>query len=46
MPRRGQNFTEIPQDMDAINLFFTKIKSLPANKVLLHWENRPCRQDK
>lgn len=36
-----KNFTKIPQDMDAINLFFTKVKSLPANKVLLHWENRP-----
>ncbi|WP_019804457.1 ATP-binding cassette domain-containing protein, partial [Streptococcus mutans] len=39
--KEAKNFTEIPQDMDAINLFFTKIKSLPANKVLLHWENRP-----
>ena len=36
--KEAKNFTEIPQDMDAINLFFTKIKSLPANAVELCWQ--------
>lgn len=38
--KEAENFTEIPQDMEASNLFFSEIKPLPKNKVLLHWENQ------
>lgn len=38
--KEAENFTEIPQDMDAINLFFSEINSLPSNKILLHWESK------
>lgn len=38
--KEAENFTEIPQDMDAINLFFSEITPLPPNKVLLHWEQK------
>lgn len=36
--KEAENFTEIPQDMDAIHLFFSEVKPLPANKRLLFWE--------
>lgn len=38
--KEAENFTEIPQDMDAIKLFFSDIRPLPANKVLLKWEEK------
>lgn len=34
------HFTEIPQDMDAINLFFSEVIPPPAKKILLSWEKR------
>ncbi|TCD46250.1 ABC transporter ATP-binding protein [Streptococcus sp. X16XC17] len=37
LEQEAENFTEIPQDMDAIKLFFSDIIPLPASKVLLHW---------
>lgn len=33
-------FTEIPQNMDAIHLFFSEITPPPAQKILLSWEKR------
>lgn len=38
--KESEQFTEIPQDMDAINLFFSDIQALPASKVVLFWENK------
>lgn len=38
--REAKNFTEIPQDMDTINLFFSEITPLSSNKVMLHWESK------
>lgn len=39
--KEAENFHEIPQDMEAINLFFSHIKPLPVSKVLLRWEQHP-----
>ncbi|MGT2906558.1 ATP-binding cassette domain-containing protein [Streptococcus dentiloxodontae] len=39
--KEAENFTEIPQDMDAIKIFFSDIRPLPVSKILLCWENRP-----
>ena len=38
LKKEAENLTEIPQDMDAIQLFFSEIKPLPASKILLSWE--------
>lgn len=38
--REAENFTEIPQDMDAIHLFFSQIEPLAANKRVLTWEDK------
>ncbi|MFV8210949.1 ATP-binding cassette domain-containing protein [Streptococcus pluranimalium] len=38
--KEAENFTEIPQDMDAINLFFSEIIPLPAKKIVLNWEKK------
>lgn len=38
--KEAENFTEIPQDMDAINLFFSEITPLPAKKIVLNWEKK------
>ena len=38
LKKEAENLTEIPQDMDAIQLFFSEIKPLPASKILLTWE--------
>lgn len=40
LEKEAENFTEIPQEMDAIQLFFSDIKPLPASKLLLSWENK------
>lgn len=40
LEKEAENFTEIPQDMDAIQIFFSDIKPLPASKLLLSWENK------
>lgn len=37
--KETEHFTEIPQDMDAIHLFFSEVHPLPARKILLQWEN-------
>ncbi|MET3557776.1 ATPase subunit of ABC transporter with duplicated ATPase domains [Streptococcus rupicaprae] len=44
--RESKDFTAIPQDMDRINLFFSGVEPLPAQKVLLAWESKtlPTRQ--
>lgn len=36
--RQAQEFTEIPQDMDKIKVFFSDVQPLPARKVILSWE--------
>lgn len=41
--KEAENFTEIPQDMDAIHLFFSDIVPLPATKVILNWEEKEVR---
>ena len=38
LKKEAENLTEIPQDMDAIQLFFSEIQPLPASKILLSWE--------
>lgn len=38
--KETEYFTEIPQDMDAIHLFFSQIEPLPANKRVLTWEKK------
>lgn len=38
--KEAENFTEIPQDMDAINLFFSEITPLPAPKKVIDWEKK------
>ena len=38
--REAKNLTEIPQDMEAIQLFFSNINPLPNNKIILSWEQR------
>ena len=40
LKKEAENLTEIPQDMDAIQLFFSEIKPLPASKILLSWEKK------
>ena len=40
LKKEAENLTEIPQDMDAIQLFFSEIKPLPASKILLSWEHK------
>lgn len=40
LKKEAKNLTEIPQDMDAIQLFFSEIKPLPASKILLTWEHK------
>lgn len=40
LKKEAENLTEIPQDMDAIQLFFSEIKPLPASKTLLSWEKK------
>ena len=40
LKKEAENLTEIPQDMDAIQLFFSEIKLLPASKILLSWEKK------
>ena len=37
LKKEAENLTEIPQDMDAIQLFFSEIKPLPASKTILSW---------
>lgn len=36
--KEADQFTEIPQDMNTIDLFFSDIQALPAGKVILKWE--------
>ncbi|MGT2757182.1 ATP-binding cassette domain-containing protein [Streptococcus ovuberis] len=38
--RESKDFTDIPQDMDRINLFFSGVEPLPASKILLDWQDR------
>lgn len=40
LKKEAENLTEIPQDMDAIQLFFSEIKPLPASKIILSWEKK------
>ncbi len=40
LKKEAENLTEMPQDMDAIQLFFSEIKPLPASKILLSWEKK------
>lgn len=40
LTKEGENLTEIPQDMDAIALFFSEIQTIPASKKILFWENK------
>ncbi len=40
LKKEAENLTEIPQDMDAIQLFFSEIKPLPTSKNLLSWEKK------
>lgn len=40
LSKEVENFTEIPQDMDAIQLFFSEIQALPASKLILNWEKK------
>ena len=40
LKKEAENLTEIPQDMDAIQLFFSEIKPLPASKTILSWEKK------
>lgn len=40
LKKEAENLTEIPQDMDAIQLFFSEIKPLPASKTILTWEHK------
>lgn len=37
--REAQEFTDFPEDMDSIHLFFEHLSPLPANKRLITWEN-------
>ncbi|MEQ9809459.1 ATP-binding cassette domain-containing protein [Streptococcus jiangjianxini] len=39
--KEAEKFTEIPQDMDAINLFFSEISPLSTNKILINWVEQP-----
>lgn len=39
--KESEKLTELPQDMEAIQLFFSKIQPLPASKTLLSWEKKP-----
>lgn len=41
--KEAENFTEIPMQADAIHLFFSACHPLPANKVILHFENMPLK---
>lgn len=36
--KEAEQFTELPDDIDAINLFFSDISALPSRKVLIYWE--------
>lgn len=38
--KEAKNFTEIPQDMDALNLFFSNIQALPTSKRILAWDQK------
>lgn len=38
LKKEAENLTEMPQDMDAIQLFFSEIRPLPASKTILSWE--------
>ncbi|MGT2753979.1 ATP-binding cassette domain-containing protein [Streptococcus ovis] len=38
--KEAEHFTEIPQDMDAIHLFFNQIEPLPPQKRVLTWEKK------
>ncbi len=40
LKKEAENLTEMPQDMDAIQLFFSEIRPLPASKILLSWEHK------
>ena len=40
LKKEAENLTEIPQDMDAIQLFFSEIKPLPASKAILSWGHK------
>lgn len=40
LKKEAENLTEMPQDMDATQLFFSEIKPLPASKILLSWEKK------
>ncbi|MDY4760608.1 ATP-binding cassette domain-containing protein [Streptococcus thoraltensis] len=39
--KETEKFTEIPQDMDAINLFFSETTPLSTNKILINWIEQP-----
>ena len=40
LKKEAENLTEMPQNMDAIQLFFSEIKPLPASKTILTWEHK------
>lgn len=38
--KEAENFHDIPESMDSINLFFSDIQPLPPKKVLLNWQRK------
>lgn len=38
--KEEERFTEVPQDMDDIHLFFANIHPLPSSKTLINWKEK------
>ncbi|MGT2910873.1 ATP-binding cassette domain-containing protein [Streptococcus cameli] len=38
--KEAEGFTEIPEDMDSLRLFFSGIEPLPAKKLILNWQDK------